>query len=53
MTIVFPILGIYIGDTDDASGAVVIGFAIILAIIFYFGYNKVRKNQRGNGDAER
>lgn len=40
VAIIFPILGIYVSELDDAPGAVVIGFVIMLTIIFYFGYKK-------------
>mgnify|MGYP000913945644 FL=1 len=36
-------LGIYVAETDDAPGAAVLGFAIMMAIIFYFGYKKGEK----------
>lgn len=36
-------LGIYVGEIDDAPGAAGIGFVIMLAIIFYFGYKKGEK----------
>ena len=43
LAIGFPMLGIYISELDDAPGAVVIGFAIMMVIIFYFGYKKGEK----------
>jgi hypothetical protein len=39
----FFVLGVYVGESDDAPGAVVIGFVIMTAIIFYFGYKKGEK----------
>lgn len=33
----------YIGDTDDAPGAVLIGVVLVIAIIFVFGYWKGEK----------
>lgn len=34
------IAGIYIGETDDAPGAVVIGFLIMITLLLFFGYRK-------------
>lgn len=39
----FLVLGVYIGDTDDAPGAVLFGFIIMVLIVFYFGYKKGEK----------
>jgi len=36
-------LGIYIGDTDDAPGAALLGFLLMIALIFTFGYWKGEK----------
>jgi hypothetical protein len=33
-------LGIYVGDTDDAPGAALIGVLLMVALIFTFGYWK-------------
>jgi len=33
----------HIGETDDAPGAVLIGFFVMIAIIFAFGYWKGEK----------
>ena len=33
----------YVGEVDDAPGAVVMGFLLMLAIIFFFGYWKGEK----------
>lgn len=32
--------GIYIGETDDAPGAALLGFLVMLALILFFGYWK-------------
>ncbi|MBI2278694.1 MAG: hypothetical protein HYU81_01360 [Candidatus Brennerbacteria bacterium] len=37
------IAGIYIGDTDDAPGAALLGFLLMIALIFTFGYWKGEK----------
>jgi hypothetical protein len=37
------VAGIYVGEIDDAPGAALLGFLIMLAIIFYFGYKKGEK----------
>lgn len=37
------IAGMYVGETDDAPGATLLGFLIMLALIFYFGYKKGEK----------
>ena len=37
------IAGIYVGDTDDAPGAAVLGFLLMLTLIFTFGYWKGEK----------
>lgn len=34
------IAGIYIGETDDAPGATLLGFLIMLLIFLFFGYKK-------------
>lgn len=41
--IAFAVLGVYIGETDDAPGAALLGFLIMLGLIFYFGYKKGEK----------
>ena len=33
-------LGMWVGEADDAPGATVIGFILMMVIIFYFGYKK-------------
>ena len=35
--------GIYVGETDDAPGATLLGFLLMFAIIFFFGYKKGEK----------
>lgn len=37
------IAGIYVGENDDAPGATLLGFLIMLALVFYFGYKKGEK----------
>lgn len=37
------IAGIYIGDTDDAPGAALLGVLLMIALIFIFGYWKGEK----------
>ncbi len=37
------VLGIYIGDTDDAPGAALLGILLMFAFISYFGYRKGEK----------
>ena len=37
------VAGIYVGDTDDAPGAALLGFLLMLALIFTFGYWKGEK----------
>jgi len=37
------VASIHVGEVDDAPGAVVIGFLLMLAIIFFFGYWKGEK----------
>jgi len=39
----FFLFGMYVGETDDAPGATLIGFLIMLAIIFFFGYKNGEK----------
>lgn len=41
--IAFVVLGIYIGDTDDAPGAALIGILLMIGIILFFGYWKGEK----------
>ena len=36
-------LGIYIGDTDDAPGAALIGILFAIALITFFGFRKGEK----------
>lgn len=35
--------GVYVGDTDGAPGAALLGFLLMLALIFIFGYWKGEK----------
>lgn len=35
--------GVYIGETDDAPGAAVLGLLLMLALIFTFGFAKGEK----------
>jgi len=35
--------GIYVGETDDAPGATLLGVIIMLGLIFFFGYWKGEK----------
>lgn len=35
--------GMYVGETDDAPGATFLGFVIMVALIFFFGYTKGEK----------
>lgn len=37
------IVGIYVGEIDDAPGAMLIGIILMIAIIFVFGYWKGEK----------
>lgn len=37
------VAGVYIGDTDDAPGAAFLGFLLMIALIFTFGYWKGEK----------
>ena len=39
----FVFLGIYVGETDDAPGAALLGFLLMFATIFTFGYWKGEK----------
>ena len=39
----FVFFGIYIGETDDAPGAALLGVLLMVAIILYFGYKKGEK----------
>jgi len=41
--VAFLIAGIYIGDTDDAPGAALLGLLLMIGLIFYFGYRKGEK----------
>lgn len=41
--IAIAIVGIHIGETNDAPGVALIGVLLMLAIIFYFGYKKGEK----------
>ncbi|MBS3071907.1 hypothetical protein J4408_02870 [Candidatus Pacearchaeota archaeon] len=43
------IASLYLGETDDAPGAVLIGFLLMIAIIFAFGYWKGEKPKWGWG----
>lgn len=35
--------GVYIGETDDAPGAALLGILLALGLIFFFGYKKGEK----------
>lgn len=35
--------GMYVGETDDAPGATLLGFLLMIALIFVFGYWKGEK----------
>ncbi len=35
--------GVYVGDTDDAPGAALLGFLLMMTLIFTFGYWKGEK----------
>ncbi len=37
------IAGVYIGDTDDAPGAALLGLLLMITLIFIFGYWKGEK----------
>lgn len=37
------VAGMYVGELDDAPGATVLGFLLMLALIFTFGYSKGEK----------
>lgn len=37
------VLGIFVSEIDDAPWARVMGFALMMVIIFYFGYKKGEK----------
>lgn len=37
------LLGVYVGETDDAPGATFLGFLLAIALIFGFGYWKGEK----------
>jgi len=41
--IAIAVAGIYIGDTDDAPGAALMGILLAIAIIFVFGFWKGEK----------
>ncbi len=41
--VVIVIAGVYIGDTDDAPGAALLGFLMMVVLIFIFGYWKGEK----------
>ena len=41
--IAIVIAGIYIGETDDAPGAALLGILLMIALIFVFGYWKGEK----------
>jgi hypothetical protein len=43
LSMLFPIAGIYVGETDDAPGAALLGFLLMIGIIFAFGYWKGEK----------
>lgn len=51
VALVIFFLGMWVGEVDDAPGATLFGFFIMLAIIFYFGYKKGEKPKwQWNGD---
>lgn len=37
------VAGVYIGDTQDEPGVAILGFLLMLAVIFTFGYTKGEK----------
>lgn len=41
--IAFLMAGLYIGETDDAPGAALLGLILMLALIFLFGFWKGEK----------
>jgi len=41
--IIIAIAGIYVGDTDDAPGAALIGILLMIGLIIIFGYWKGEK----------
>jgi hypothetical protein len=43
VALAFLFFGLYVGQTDDAPGAALLGFLIMVGIIFYFGYKKGEK----------
>jgi len=43
ISVAFFTLGISIGETDDAPGATLIGFLIMVTILIFFGYWKGEK----------
>ena len=48
--IAFCVSGIYIGETDDAPGAGLMGFLLMVALIFFFGFWKGEKPHWNWGD---
>ncbi|MDD5179431.1 MAG: hypothetical protein WC304_04035 [Candidatus Gracilibacteria bacterium] len=43
ISIAIGIFGVYVGDTDDAPGAALLGILLMFALIFFFGYSKGEK----------
>ena len=41
--VVIAVFGVYVGETDDAPGAALLGFLIAIAILLTFGYWKGEK----------
>lgn len=35
--------GLYVGETDDAPGATLLGFLLMVSLILFFGYKKGEK----------
>jgi len=50
ISIAICIAGIYIGETDDAPGAAVLGFLFMITLIFVFGFWKGEKPHWNWGD---
>lgn len=53
VSIAMLIAGIYIGDVDDAPGAALLGFILMLSLLFTFGYWKGEKPRWQWGSAKR
>jgi hypothetical protein len=43
VSVAFIVLGVYVGDSDDAPGAALLGIVIAAALIFGFGFWKGEK----------